>query len=585
MQSDLIQSDIQQIYTKINVNFNKSILTKDELKLLYWYTYDKTRHNTKGLSFQNLSKEICYTISSFNLISRLQYILYDEINRLQDINAICIKIQNDECLTPEEANMYNKYLILQTFIEIHDSDLLLKINEKYKYVELKNDLYDIPRIRIQYIRKRLEQYVFLEKEDLDLLDIFEINIINLLKDIDEELPSLSFFLNGWFNDYKIYNKSNEMLTYSFNLHQIRNNYDEYRSRLIEIKDYLDNMLIIINDYNNIYYIIDPYNIRQLNPDHLQENTGEDYENINIEKIKELKEQVLTMNIFPVDNIKQFNSDYNDEDETTYYIIKEYLKDKFTKIYGYIKNLYEYINKYMENTLQMSDFSVSTCSQKFLRLIPENLQLLQYAFSLFGFNLGLSSIITIKRILNILSSRDINIYEPKMDEPLNTNPESYEKYRIYMFSGQKSIKEFIENKAFYDIPGYTIVGFTLNCSGTHSISALCYGDNCEKNIFKVINDMQELDVNIDNPDTKYGTDYSECTDTSKILIETILYEHNSVVIELQKSIKQDIDKYIKQKRVGDIQITYPQIHGGKQNELYYKKYLKYKTKYINLKNNF
>ena len=132
-----------------------------------------------------------------------------------------------------------------------------------------------------------------------------------------------------------------------------------------------------------------------------------------------------------------------------------------------------------------------------------------------------------------------------------------------------------------IPDYKIVGITLNCGNRHSISALCYGTDCDTKTFTVLNDLTRNVNNLLTGPFKFGDHCS--SDINVIKIETILYEKNDVVSKIEIKINTDIPSIIKKRfpRVR-LQIDLPKIHGGNINDIYYKKNLKYKEKYLSLK---
>ena len=147
--------DINTITSKSKIYFKENILSKDELKYMFIHTYDDKRINNIGLPIHNKSDRICYFITGFNMIARLQYIIYKEIDNLVELDEIkkyIDKIHNNVCLNDIESKKFNKYLLIQTLIEIHSEDILKKIY---------NNRYD-ERIIQNFIESRLNEYAFSE---------------------------------------------------------------------------------------------------------------------------------------------------------------------------------------------------------------------------------------------------------------------------------------------------------------------------------------------------------------------------------------------------------------------------------------
>ncbi|MBM3930662.1 MAG: hypothetical protein FJ336_05235, partial [Sphingomonadales bacterium] len=166
----------RKIYENIKINFYENILSQDDLKILFASTYENTRKKVVGFTLYNIGDSVCYTLSSFNLLSRMQGVILNEIDNLINISDIVEKIKKNECVNKIEATNFNKYLLIQTFIELHDNIILLKLKDKLLASSIsipKDDI--ISHLRINFIRKRLEQYVFPE-EAFDVRDPFEVDI-------------------------------------------------------------------------------------------------------------------------------------------------------------------------------------------------------------------------------------------------------------------------------------------------------------------------------------------------------------------------------------------------------------------------
>lgn len=148
-------------YVQIINDFVSNLKTKQELKQLFIDNYEYIHGSTVdtiGMPMHNVGDKICYFISAFNIISRLQCTIFFEIDNLclqEQIIAIKNKVvEHNECITEEEAKCFNKYLLIQTIIE----------SQKQEY---RNDLVS----RINFIQHRLHAYLFdvtkFSSEELD----------------------------------------------------------------------------------------------------------------------------------------------------------------------------------------------------------------------------------------------------------------------------------------------------------------------------------------------------------------------------------------------------------------------------------
>lgn len=91
----------------------------------------------------------------------MQGIILNEIDNLIDygeILDIAKKIKQDLCLNTDESSKYNKYLLIQTFIELHDKSILLRLKkELLTFTTISATLSksdELSHLRINFIRKR-----------------------------------------------------------------------------------------------------------------------------------------------------------------------------------------------------------------------------------------------------------------------------------------------------------------------------------------------------------------------------------------------------------------------------------------------
>jgi hypothetical protein len=164
--------------------------------------------------------------------------------------------------------------------------------------------------------------------------------------------------------------------------------------------------------------------------------------------------------------------------------------------------------------------------------------------------------------NILESPENNYTLYKTNISLNDLLLNIEKYKIKTASDNKK---------------YRLVGIVYDCPDgvTHQITSLCYGDNCIKTppTHTFHDDQLIKSKNIASPFNKSDLQWGCKTNMN---IQNLLYENEDAIQILQSAlIGEDFFDTI---RAG---IT---IHGGfKNNVNYYEKYIKYKQKYLSLKN--
>jgi len=131
--------DINNIILKSKKKFKENILSKNELKYIFIYTYDDKRINNIGLPIHNKSDNICYFITGFNMIARLQYIIYKEIDnliQLDEIKKYIDKIDNNICWYQAELiqkkgkDYYFEILLILNFENIEDEFKVTNREEK-----------------------------------------------------------------------------------------------------------------------------------------------------------------------------------------------------------------------------------------------------------------------------------------------------------------------------------------------------------------------------------------------------------------------------------------------------------------------
>ena len=134
--------------------------------------------------------------------------------------------------------------------------------------------------------------------------------------------------------------------------------------------------------------------------------------------------------------------------------------------------------------------------------------------------------------------------------------------------------------------YKLVGILYDC-GTHQITSVCFGSQCldikadgyvthnfiDDNLFIKNKSLNPNDYELGKVT---GLNYS-CRTASNLKVDYVLYEKVQAVTELNT----EINSYL---TTNNLTVTDLVIHGGGNNDEYYKlKYLKYKAKYLKLKN--
>jgi hypothetical protein len=540
------------------IKFCENIIKKEDLKKIFYKTYNSTRndmgekHSVIGLNFENTNDSICYTLTGFTLFARMQYILYHEINNLvtiEEINTICTKMNGvpEKCLNKKDAIDFNKYLLIQTFIEYHSDEILTHINCATK---LSKNGY-LPEIRIAFIRNRMEQYAFAIDKEPTLLELFTSFIISSKDKMLDIYHKLALDENGYVNnDYSnpTFMELNKKLSYD----------NESLCRSCEIPTEESSTSGFENDLRQLL------NVEIENKTEIDDKIGSlvSYlESIKEQKQKQEQKQIQT-EIKKLEQIQEINN-----------------------------KMIEIINQFSEGKLKLEDLkSDDDCMNSFLKKTNASQTFLKSDFGLKidgqEFVHGNESVVTFRTLVKMINTSNCIISSVSRDDDIRTitssngehtksNTELFnenigklqfnnEKY-ILLHGYSPSLNDYIKGILLANIDGYRIVGLALKCDGKHSIISLCYGHDCIDNKYYVLNDHErykvELKVDIVN---QFGTHCNQ----NLIEIESILYEKDDVVLELNTIIMEDLK--LRSHRI---------IHGG---NLYYTKYLKYKTKYLELK---
>lgn len=554
--------DINNIILKSKKRFKENIFSKNELKYIFIYTYDDKRINNIGLPIHNKSDIICYFITGFNMIARLQYIIYKEIDNLIELDEIkkyIDKIHNNVCLNDIESKKFNKYLLIQTLIEIHNEDIMKKIyNNRYDSIIIQD-----------FIESRLSEYSFSEST---LNKSFDQKFIEYLQFRCKELKEKS---NNLFKK-----KYNQYLDTGY-IYKIIGKYLDKTDKtefdgllqgdmiylkkisdidrlFIDINSFIDETVYIMYDIKSNIDIQDYNKIKDNiinNIKILLENIGKYFCKITDEngdiKLFKLKKQTDILNISEL-----YNDFYRIFTESDIQILE---KD-FTEIYNDLKDLLRLTYYKIEGILKITDFKQITpdvaCDITKLKHVDRNIKFLRENLAVNASRSGSESSIVINTLIEIL---DTNFIETINDFSFVNKP-----YYIYNQSNTNIkgnlIPQFLRDK--YNIKkngkSYRLCAVSFVCLGRygHSVSAICYSDNCESGQFLRINESNLEIIDLKQKDGKYNL--GKLCNFNQYYIDKMIYECVNHIDEL----KTEIELFITQ---NNLQINpKPEIAGGSKN---------------------
>jgi hypothetical protein len=564
------------INIKYNKNFKENILLKDELKFLFIYTYQDKRIYDIGLPMHNKEDNICYFITGFNIIARLQYIIYKEIDNLIEIDEMKIyidKIKQNKCLDYEESKKFNKYLLIQTLIEVHSDDILTKLYGKTKNIKF---------IIQEFIEQRLSEYAFSESS---LNKNFEQKFIEYLEFKSNELEKkynvyFKTKYNGYLDkgyEYKVIGKKTDNVTDKTEFDELEDN------NIIYLKKF--------SDINRLFYFINIkiskvihdhfYDLNGIKPNITNANTYFKYINFIINervyillknigkffcKITDKDNNILKFKLKPQSENPNISETYKD-----FYTVFnnptdiESLENNFTEIYLELRDLLKLTYYKIEDILKITDFTqISpdvTCDNNKLRKVDRNIKFLKENLAVNASISGSESSIVIDTLgseSSIVIDTLITILDTKFIETRNDFLFLDKPYYIYN-QANKDIKgidipKFLNNKYKIkkDDKTYRLCSVSFVCTG-HSVSAICYGHNCDDKKFMRINESEGLDIDLNKKDGKYNL--GKLCKFNEYYIDKMVYESVSHIDELKK----EIDEFIKKNKL-QINPT-PIINGG------------------------
>jgi len=617
------------IYQKSKANFMDNIIEKEELKIIFYKSFYRFKQEkgkfTFGYPINNETNSECFRISGFNIFMRMHNKIWDEIDKLCDIAKIrdCVtKVQQDKCLTEEETKDYNKYLLLQTSIEISSKEILEKIypgeiltkqrqkllNERFKKISLEAIITDgfgkyiDPVLYVKdsknynklfYLENIKEMYdEFAKKYDINFYFKTEVNISTLyefFEDSSSEVRKSS--CEELFKELKtnLTGKLPLIVLQENKLSEILDSIDKtVNDRQIEndkiiLEQILQNLRILKQEQDNI---IEPLLKDKKVLEKKKELSKIKKENLDVKK----KENEINDKRCEFEEIlKNYDDDYvfdpilsksTDIDNYKYDSIKE-KKDEFKKIVDLLKSFIDLSDERFDNLEdKFEKFTIENCSFSKLRKMkerelnrilaiddsPGNVSAVFFIFfTKYVFDESFAKQI----IPQDYKNSQLNLSNNVLDLGAVDND-----YILLNYSGFQNLyppKTTFNNikKMKVKISGadkeYRLVGATYNCSGKHSVSSVCYGNECLSNPVEheLINEGTTLEFKLDSP-----LKNSTLCNSDDYKIELLVYEP----IEVPSVLKTKLDDF--KSRFTNIEDI---------DEKYLNKYIKYKNKYLNLKN--
>ncbi len=627
------EEKLNNITDKVNSNFLDGVLDKEELKIIFYKSFYRFQNNdrskyTLGYPIKNETDSECFRITGFNIFMRMQEKIWDEIDNLcekDEILLLVCKIKENKCLNGSETNIYNKYLLLQTSIEMTSTEILNIMYSNSDNISVKRQKLLNERFKILSISSNIGVYVnpILYSTDKDTLNklLFLEKIINTYDKILEN----NFDLNKKMEDdlimgdtsllIKSFKDTIENLFELFESSENRNSHAEALDS--ELKKYFTDIIIdkIKELYKNLNTEINE--IKDI-------SKNDELINLNIKRANEIYEKIKILN----EEIKKLNKEENKDDKKIKEDERKILKDEYAEITknefspykeihsSYInvlsQNKYENMQKRLKEIgelikiiedyiktdiksipLQFESFTSDNCDFQKLRNFNDVYlrKILAYdevsgSVSLLFLNYFMKFAINDSFGRQVIIMNDVE-KDKKLDRLKNifdsTQNSLLNDYLIFNFDGGQNLyppEDIFSNIKIIKvkhsdglIKEYKLVGIAYNCGGRHSVSSVCYGDNCLSDISdNIIHEQINEDTTIEFPLNTPLKGTKLCGSNS-YKIELLLYEPVETVKRLQEKLNDFKSIYI---NIKDIVVS------GGSNSNYYIKYLKYKQKYLNLK---
>jgi hypothetical protein len=413
--------------------FTTKIYSKPELKLLFISGYN-TFKQTAGITLDNLDGNICFTLAAYNYIIRLRYLLYSEIDNLVDITEITNIIANPN-MTSDDIDKYNKYLIIQSFIEL--------INENKFFMGNLNNK------RVKFIRSRLNQIkfyvhiytyiiVYLEKTFTDVKNICNALTISettpIANDAKKAKANINLLIPEYLFSEKTYIKNGIFDKLMF---LGTDGIEEYITNITHMLSYCKakNMTASAKKLKEIIDVIDHYNTNDTLLPGISVNTHAYYD------------PKVYKNIF------MLNSTCKDGG----------------------------------SALTTSSFILGAINSNHISIV--NMESLSVKITTSAPN-PITGIIT-----PIPMQQKVNEIFNKLHSQLTTNAIKQTHYLVLELTIE--LEYIMKNINKFKVNGYTLCGLLLKCGAAHSLFATCYDTNCDNDLFTVINDNMRLSKDIKN----------------------------------------------------------------------------------------
>ena len=462
-------------HESIIYEFIQNLKTKDDLKRLFINNYDNSRGSTKdtvGLPLTNTDSTICYFISAFNIVSRLQYVIFNEINNLSDLAPVIDKLAANQCLEDAESKKFNKYLLIQTIIEVHAQ-------------RITDD-------RITFIHNRLKQFTF-SKNTADLQNI-------IMAKIHDELNKLKINLQE-----KLYS-----LILTDNVEEL----GTLASNLIKQLD---------NDINSAYSISETTNMYKNFIDLVKLKNKEIKE-----KFMECHNKWITEGELNLGAILKDDPDYDRDNNENLKEMLEMFNSQFDTLDILIRKSTDgdaTMDMLCVNSLLQNNFINKAFLRTFFAITIDNV--------IPGDSM---SSIAILALIDCLDTTDVKIIPDTdtFDSIKENIKEQTVPYLIYNYGKLNILLESdYVNLKNNENNSYNLVTLSYNCGGKHSVISTCYGTECTD--FKHILINEDKNYMIDLKNFKSGTFGTMCNPDTMSL-ENITFELDSYVKKLSSDIQ-------------------------------------------------
>jgi len=460
-------------------DFVANIKTQDELKKIFINSYNNSRGSaidTVGIPLVNMTNSICYFISAFNIVSRLQYVIYNEINKLENLTDVFKKIKADECLEKNESKKFNKYLLIQTIIEVHTQE----ITNKNKFIHERLRQFTFSKDNIDY-NAMITDELLKELSNLRLL-LAEVSVMTGNSVVIKIIIKLINYINGVFSASKMYETA---INYE-SIYKIGNTY------FLEAKN------IFLKNYHN--WTTDD---KELNLSNLKSDCPDFDEN----------ELNFSSETYAVSLLKNLLLSHKKFEEVGIIFNKAISKDITMDIL-------------CTNTM----LNNNVINTEFLRIF--------FGITINGKSPsgGLMSTFSVQALLDCLDTEDVKIMGDNItfDNVKEKITKQKIPYVIFIFDNlTQLLNNTFTNLKNDEMDAYNLVTLSYSCGHAHSIISTCYGENCLNLKHVLINEHERHELDLKN--FSKGFKGKHCKFESMTL-ENITFELDLCVKKLKDDIK-------------------------------------------------